>query len=202
MSEIQAAALLRSGLISTGRCDGFAYCMSGPNAAQAYAAYQRSTTRKFEKGDFVLLHCNSYCAGFWTDITRTFVMGAANAQQEQIYDAVLRAGQTAFSAVRPGARASAVDTAARDVMAAHGLGKEFKHATGHGVGFAAINHNARPRIHPASNEILEPGMIFNIEPAVYLDGQGGNRQCNMALVTASGAECLTPFLNESTQLQV
>ena len=196
MTELSVASLLRGALLGPERCDGFAYCMSGPNAARSYAAYQRSTDRAIEAGEFVLVHCNSQCDGFWTDITRTFVVGDMSDRQGEISDAILAATNAAFSAVRPGASASAVDRAARDVMSERGFAKEFKHATGHGVGFAAINHNALPRIHPASTETLEPGMVFNIEPAAYVDSKWGNRRCNMALVTSNGVECLTPFLNE------
>jgi Xaa-Pro aminopeptidase len=85
MSESDAAALLRSNLANgtspDRRCDGFAYCMSGPNSAQAYAAFQQTGSRTLQEGDFVLLHCNSYCGGFWTDITRTFCMGQPDARR-------------------------------------------------------------------------------------------------------------------------
>jgi Xaa-Pro dipeptidase len=61
------------------------------------------------------------------------------------------------------------------------------------VGFAAIDHNAHPRIHPASADVLEPGMVFNLEPAVYREGWGGIRQCEMVAVGAEGVELLTRF---------
>ena len=174
--------------------------MSGPNSAQAYAAFQQTRARRIEEGDFVLLHCNSYCGGFWTDITRTFSIGRSDAQKAAITEAVLEASQKAISAVRPGILSSVVDEAAREVLNARGYGKAFKHATGHGVGFAAINHNALPRIHPLSDDILEPGMVFNIEPAVYIPGFGGMRQCNMVAVTETGAELLPASKTSSRTL--
>jgi Xaa-Pro aminopeptidase len=202
--EFEIAALLRSNLLrgTSGkeRGDGFAYCMSGPNSAQAYAAFQQTRSRTIEEGDFVLVHCNSYCGGFWTDITRTFSLGRSDAQHAAVRQAVLEATHKAISAVRPGVRASAVDNAAREVLSARGFGHAFRHATGHGVGFAAINHNAPPRIHPLSEDIIEPGMVFNIEPAVYLSGIGGMRQCNMVAVTDSGAELVSGFQNELSDL--
>jgi len=67
---------------------------------------------------------------------------------------------------------------------------------GHGIGFAAISANARPRIHPASDEILETGMTFNIEPSIYIEGYGGARHCDMVAVTSNGMELLTDFQNE------
>jgi Xaa-Pro aminopeptidase len=206
MREFDTAALLRShqlrGAAGNQRCDGFAYCMSGPDSAQAYAAFQQTRSRTIKEGDFVLLHCNSYCGGFWTDITRTFSIGPSDPQSAAITDAVLEASHKAISAVRPGIKASAIDQAARDVLDARGHGKAFRHATGHGVGFAAINHNALPRIHPLSDEVLEPGMVFNIEPAVYIPGKGGMRQCNMVAVTDRGAELLTGFQNDTRELNL
>jgi len=204
MREFEIAALLKGGLLrgapSDQRCDGFAYCMSGPNSTQAFAAFQQTRARAIEEGDFVLLHCNSYCGGFWTDITRTFTIGRPDSQKAAITDAVVEATRKAIGEVRPGVRASDVDAVAREVMNARGYGKAFVHGTGHGVGFAAINHSALPRIHPLSDEILEAGMVFNIEPAAYIDRVGGLRQCNMAAVTDGGAELLTGFQNEADEL--
>ncbi len=100
-----------------------------------------------------------------------------------------------MSAVRPGAKASDVDRRAREAMRSRGFGEAFSHPAGHGVGFAAIDHDALPRIHPKSEETLEPGMVFNIEPAAYFEGEGGIRHCNMVAVTETGAELLTPFLS-------
>jgi Xaa-Pro aminopeptidase/Xaa-Pro dipeptidase len=95
--------------------------------------------------------------------------------------------------VRPGATGADVDRAARETLRAHGYDREFRHGTGHGVGLAAINHDAPPRIHPLSPDVLEPGMVFNVEPAIYEDGWGGIRQCEMVAVTDRGGEVLTPF---------
>lgn len=73
------------------------------------------------------------------------------------------------------------------------FGPQFKHSTGHGVGFSAISANAKPRLHPKSTETLETGMVFNVEPAIYFEGYGGIRHCDMVTVTEAGAELLTPF---------
>jgi Xaa-Pro aminopeptidase len=204
MREFELAAQVRVKLISDTeklhRSDGFAFCMSGPNSAQACAAYQQTASRQIGAREFILVHCNSYYGGFWTDITRTFCLELPDSEMAAITNAVLEASRTAIAAVRPGVKASVVDHAARQVLEDRGFGPEFKHATGHGVGFAAINHNARPRIHPISNDVLEPGMVFNIEPAFYRSGYGGVRQCNMVAVTEDGVELLTNFQQEQTDL--
>jgi Xaa-Pro aminopeptidase len=182
------------------RADGFVFCMSGPNAAKAYAAYQRSRARNLTQGDLALVHCNSYADGYWTDITRTFCLGEPDERARLMYEAVFAARQAALATIRPGASAAAVDAVARQVLAAYGFGAEFKHGLGHGVGFAAIDHNARPRLHPASPDVLETGMVFNIEPAIYIAGYGGLRHCDMVVVTATGVEVLTPFQSSVEEL--
>jgi Xaa-Pro aminopeptidase len=202
MSEHEAADLLRRGFHhpQRNRAGGFAYCMSGPNSARAYAAYQQSSGRAIVPGDQVLLHGNSFCEGFWTDITRTISVGPAPPEIRARLDAILEARRCAIEAVRPGLAASVVDRAAREVMKDAGFADEFVHPTGHGVGFAAINHDALPRIHPRSDDVLEVGMTFNIEPAVYVPAAYGMRHCDMVVVTESGGELLTPFLDAAEEL--
>ena len=197
--ETEAAANFRRPLFTDGvgfegasRADGYVFCMAGEHSAEAFGAYARSRASTIRNGDFVLTHCNSHADGYWTDITRTYCMGQPNERQQRIYDAVFEARQAAIAAIRPGVEARNVDRAARDVMRSHGFGDNFKHPTGHGVGFAAIDHNARPRLHPASEDRLESGMVFNIEPAAYLDGFGGVRHCDMVTVAPRGCEVLTP----------
>jgi Xaa-Pro dipeptidase len=175
------------------RTGGFVFCMSGPNAAMADRAYARTRGRRVQPGDLVMVHCNSFVSGLWTDITRTYHPGPTEDGARELFEAVLAARRVALEAVAPGVRASEVDRAARDELASRGLGSAFRHGAGHGVGFAAIDHNARPRLHPRSPDVLEPGMVFNLEPAIYLDGRGGLRHCDVVAVHSEGAELLTPF---------
>ena len=166
--------------------------MAGEHSAEAFGAYARSRASTIRRGDFVLTHCNSHADGYWTDITRTYCIGPPNERQQRMYEAIFEARQAAIAAVRPRVNARDVDRAAREVMRSHGFADNFKHPTGHGVGFAAIDHNAIPRLHPASEDRLASGMVFNIEPAAYLDGFGGARHCDMVTVTPRGAEVLSP----------
>lgn len=200
MRETEVAARFRTPMSVQGvgdddgvRADGFAWCMSGANAAEAFGAYARSRGKPIDKGDLVLVHCNSYVDGYWTDITRTYCTGEPDDRQRALYEGVLAARAAALDVIRPGVRAADVDRAARDELSARRLGEAFKHPTGHGVGFGAIDAASPPRLHPASPDRLEPGMVFNVEPAVYFDGYGGLRHCDVVVVTDSGVEVLTPF---------
>lgn len=207
LRETEVAAALRRPLSTKAaqgegvmRADGFTFCMSGPNSAGAYAAYQISRARKISAGDFVLVHCNSYVDGYWTDITRTFSVGEIDGRKRAMYDAVFAARSKALNTIRAGVKAAEVDESARAVLVEHGFGEGFRHGLGHGVGFHAINHNAPPRLHPASEDLLETGMVFNIEPAIYIDGYGGLRHCDMVAVTEKGCEILTPFQSTVEEL--
>lgn len=175
------------------RSYGFFFCMSGPNFALASAAYARTRQRKVEAGDLVMIHANTCADGYWTDVTRTYTAGAPTDRQDTMRFAILEARKKVLSAIRPGVAARDVDRAARRVMTAHGLGDAFKHSTGHGVGFAAANANALPRIHPKSPDVLEVGMTFNVEPAAYFDGYGGMRHRDVVAVTSEGATVFTEF---------
>ncbi len=175
------------------RSYGSFYCMSGPNSATAAAAYARTRQRKLQDGDLVMIHANTCADGFWTDVTRTYVAGAPSDRQQAMRSAIDEARKAGLAAIRPCAFGSAVDAAARAVLQAHGFGDAFKHGAGHGVGFAAANAVGRPRIHPLSPDVLEAGMTFNLEPAVYFEGYGGMRHCDLVAVTADGARVLTNF---------
>ena len=199
-TELETAAGFRGALSASlvdfpgaARADGFAWCMSGANSACASGAYARSRAKRIDSGDLVLVHCNSYADGYWTDITRTYCLGKFDERQKQMYGAVFTARKAALAVIRPGARAANVDKAARDVLKSRGFGAQFTHSTGHGVGFSAISSNAKPRLHLKAEDTLETGMVFNVEPATYFQGDGGIRHCDMATVSRTGAELLTPF---------
>jgi Xaa-Pro aminopeptidase len=187
---------------AAGRADGFAFCMSGRNSAEAYRAYARSTAKRIAAGELVLVHANSYVDGYWTDVTRTYCMGRPDDRQRELYEAVFEARRAALDTIRPGVSGQTVDEAARQVLVSHGYGAAFTHSTGHGVGFAAIDHNARPRLAPGSVDVLEPGMVCNVEPAIYLESYGGLRHCDVVEVTSTGAQVLTPFQATIEELTV
>jgi Xaa-Pro aminopeptidase len=205
--ESATAAVFREplGVLAIGergiRAEGYVSCLSGPRSATAHSAYARSTARELATGDLVMVHCNSTIDGYWTDVTRTFSLGPPDEHRRAMYAAVFAARDAALALLRPGARAADVDAAAREALTARGFGPAFKHSTGHGVGFAAIDHLARPRLHPKSDDVLASGMIMNVEPAVYLD-DCGLRHCDVVLCTDDGAEVLTPFMSGLADLTV
>jgi Xaa-Pro aminopeptidase len=200
MSELHIAANFRMPLSVGGvgykeikRADGFTYCMSGANGGKAEAAFQISSHKAVAQGETILVHCNSYADGFWTDITRTYVLGSPDKEAERALSAVKLASSAALNAIKAGALPSDIDAAGRQVLEQHGFGESAGSATGHEVGFQAISHAAMPIIQPQSNKPLEVGMVFNVEPGIYIPGKLGIRHCDMVAVTDSGYRMLTPF---------
>lgn len=192
-ASVQAAFEATEKAKALERSYGYFYCMSGPNSAKASGAYARTRQRIVEEGDLVMIHANTCADGYWTDITRTYVAGKPTERHTSMRASIMEAREAALGAIRPGVRACDIDHAARSVMQAHGFGDAFKHATGHGVGFAAANPNGRPRIHPLSPDVLDTNMTFNVEPAAYFDGYGGMRHCDLVAVTADGVQVMTKF---------
>jgi len=162
---------------------------SGPNSALPHA---HPTARKLTDGDLVILDFGGVLDGYCVDISRTVVVGIADAECKRLYSAVQEAQRAAIDKVIPGESAEQVDAAARDVLDSYGLGEAFGHSTGHGLG---LDVHELPRVGrkqaTAEPVMLERGMVFTIEPGVYVPGLGGVRIEDDVLVTASGVERLT-----------
>jgi Xaa-Pro aminopeptidase len=122
------------------------------------------------------------------DARTTSTFSPTGPRLEDVYAVVQRAQTAAIQAVRPGAQAQEVDSAARAVIAEAGYGDHFNHGLGHGIGLQV--HEA-PAVRPLSETVLEPGMVFTIEPGVYLPGWGGVRIEDDVLVTNEGCEVLS-----------
>jgi Xaa-Pro aminopeptidase len=162
---------------------------SGPNSALPHA---RPGDRVLEAGEWVVLDFGGVYDGYCVDLTRTIPLGDAGPDFRRLFAAVKEAHDAAVGAVRPGTRASEVDRAAREVLSRYGLEGAFGHGTGHGLG---LEVHEEPRIgSPVPGQPdgpLEPGMVFTIEPGVYVEGTGGVRIEDDVLVTADGCEVLT-----------
>jgi Xaa-Pro aminopeptidase len=149
----------------------------------------RASEEPIRPGGFVVCDFGVILEGYCSDQTRTVWVGSAPRAAREAYEAVREAQVAAVDAVRPGATAGEVDSAARKVLQKAGLGRYFTHSTGHGVG---IEIHEAPRVATRQKEILEPGMVITVEPGVYFPGKWGVRIEDMVAVTASGREVLTP----------
>ena len=142
---------------------------AGPNGAKAH---HHPSDRKLEVGDGVVIDMGALYDGYCSDITRTFVLGKASEQFRKVYDIVLAAQETAEATARAGMSGTDVDGLARAIITQAGYGDDFGHSLGHGIGIAV---HEMPGVGPNSPGTIEDGMVFSVEPGIYLTGWGGVR---------------------------
>jgi Xaa-Pro aminopeptidase len=159
----------------------------------ATSPHAEPAERAIEEGVLVVVDAGCVVDGYCSDCTRTFAVGELSERLREIYALCLDAQLTGLAAVAPGAHGRDVDAAARDLIAAAGLGEAFGHGLGHGVG---IQIHEGPVLRPESEDVLEPGNVVSVEPGIYLPGVGGVRIEDLVLVTDDGAERLTRFTKE------
>lgn len=191
VSELDIAAVVRECHATSGAEAEFISVCFGGNGAFPHH-YTGET--KLEAGQAVLIDIGGRSQGYPSDMTRVAHMGAPGPEFVKVHGIVERAVEAAIAAARPGAKAKDVDKAARDVIAAAGYGDRFLHRTGHGVG---IDIHEAPYITATSETVLEEGMVFSIEPGIYLPGQFGIRLEEVVFLRASGADVLSELTRET-----
>lgn len=152
---------------------------------------------KIKDGDLLLIDFGVIKDGYCSDITRTFAIGEASKTQEELYNIVLAANEAGIAAVKAGEPLKNFDIAARKVIQDAGYGDYYHNRVGHGMG---IEVHEAPSVHGANEDIATPGMVFTIEPGIYLPGELGIRIEDNIYINEEGAcEVLTSF---PKQLQV
>ncbi len=159
----------------------------GKNAANPHG---ESGTTKLRKGDLALFDLGVYYNGYASDETRTFKFGDVSEEASKIYDIVLKANTSAIKACKPGVKFSELDKIARDIISDAGYGQYFTHRLGHGLG---IDVHEFPDVSSKTDDVLEEGMVFTIEPGIYKPGVAGVRIEDDILVTKNGCEVLTKY---------
>lgn len=167
---------------------------SGPRGALPHAHASR---RVVGKNELVVFDLGAILRGYSSDLTRTVFVGRAPAEIRRWYGAVLEAQQAAREVLRPGVSAQEVDAAARQSLQRAGLGKQFVHSTGHGLG---LEVHEMPRLAQGEKWLLRAGVVVTIEPGVYVEGKGGIRIEDDALVMPHGALYLTDANRELIEL--
>lgn len=189
MTEQQVTNLLLNAMAELGS-GGNAFdpiILTGPNSALPHGNPGAAVVKE---GDLLLFDFGTTFDGYPADLTRTFAVGEIDAELKKIYEVVLMANQEAIKAARPGIAAQELDRIAREVIEDSGYGKYFIHRTGHGLG---IEGHEAPNIVEGNTQILEPGMVFTIEPGIYLPGKGGVRIEDNVVITENGADVLTTY---------
>jgi len=188
ITEREFAGIIRQELGNRGSDTAFGPSVAfGPNTGFPHS---QLSDRVLADGELVWVDMGALYEGYCSDITRTFAVGEIDAELREIYDTVYEAQKEAREKAGPGMTATQVDALCRDIIAEAGYGEYFTHRTGHGLG---IDVHEEPYMVAGSDLVLEPGMVFTIEPGIYLPGKGGVRIEDDVVVTEQGVRSLTTY---------
>lgn len=157
---------------------------SGPRSALPHGM---PTDRVLETGDFVTFDFGAMYNGYHSDMTRTVVVGKATDWHKEIYSAVEDAQRFGVQTAKVGMTGAELDALVRKEIANRGFEKYFIHGTGHGVG---LEIHELPNINRIGNTKLEEGMVFSVEPGIYIPAKGGVRIEDTVILTQDGAQPL------------
>lgn len=166
---------------------------SGPNASMPH---HHPGDRVIQEREMVLMDLGARVDGYASDLTRTVFLGQPDDKFRRVYDAVLGAQLTAIATLKAGMTGHEGDRLARTVLEEAGYGQEFGHGLGHGLG---LEVHEEPRVGPGSTAVLGEGMVFTVEPGVYLPGWGGVRIEDVVVLEKGGARSLTGASKEYIQ---
>jgi Xaa-Pro aminopeptidase len=149
---------------------------SGANAA---LPHHKPSERQINSGEPIVIDIGARVDGYCSDLTRTICVGQSDDKFKKVYDIVLGSQLTAIALIKDGMNGNESDSFARTVIKEAGYGDAFGHSLGHGVGLAP---HEQPRLGPNSTDLLKSGMVFSIEPGIYLVGWGGVRIEDLAIM--------------------
>jgi Xaa-Pro dipeptidase len=159
----------------------------GANAADPHHMPGKSA---LAAGDCALLDIFTPFSRYWCDMTRTVYFGSVSREEEKIYETVRKANESAIAAIRPGIPLREIDAIARNIITEAGYGEYFTHRLGHGAG---LECHEPPDCGAGSGIEAAPGMIFSVEPGIYIPGKYGVRIEDLVLVTETGGEPLNAY---------
>lgn len=157
----------------------------GPNAADQH--HTPSETRTLKAGECVLIDMGCVWKGYCSDMTRTFYCKSVDDEQAAIHDLVRTAVEKAEAVIKPGMRFCDIDAQARDLIDEAGYSEYWRIRLGHFIGQEDHEYGD---VSPINKNVAEPGMIFSIEPGIYIEGKYGVRVEDLVLVTEDGHELL------------
>ena len=185
MTETEVAAIARETFTNHGAKPLFTIIGAGGNGA---LPHHQTGEAVLQKGQAVVMDIGAGRDGFSSDITRMAVIGEAPEGYAEVHAIVEAAVQAAMDVARPGVKAHVLDDTARKVITDAGYGEYFVHRLGHGMG---IEVHEPPYISASSQSILDEGMVFSIEPGIYLPDRFGLRLEDIVIMRADGPEVLS-----------
>jgi len=199
MRECELAAYLESSIMKqTGEVGkivfGNVFVMSGRNAVRAGAPFNVSSGKRIERGETILMELNVCVDGYWSDLTRTWVLGRPTSEQREVYETVYEALMKALEYIREGKRGEDVWKVSWKVIDDRKLGDFSPHFLGHGIGTGF--HEPIPMLMEGSNHVLKDGMTHTVEPGIYKYRMGGIRIEDIVLVEKRGCKLLSQYQRE------
>lgn len=167
----------------------------GPNGADPHGVPGETMPKA---GDTIVIDMGCIKDSYCSDMTRTVFYKEAPEKFKEIYNIVLKANKTAIDMIKPGVRFCDIDGAARNIIEKAGYGQYFTHRTGHSIG---IETHEFGDVSSVNTDEVKPGMIFSVEPGVYIPGEGGVRIEDLVLVTEEGHEVLNSYNKELTIIE-
>lgn len=167
----------------------FAY---GDNGADPHHEPDNS---KLKEGDSIIIDIGCKKSSYCSDMTRTVFYKSVSHKASEVYNIVKEANEKAISMIKPGVRFCDIDAAARAYIEEKGYGEFFTHRTGHSIGIEVHEHGD---VSSVNRDTVMPGMIFSIEPGIYISGEFGVRIEDLVLVTEDGCEVLNKLNKELT----
>ena len=152
------------------------------------------TDKLINNNEAITIDMGAKYKGYCSDLTRTIFIGEPDEKFKKIYTTVLRAQLISMETAQPGMTGEEIDKIARDIIAAEGYGEYFGHSLGHGVG---VEIHENPGVGPNSKNSIKPGMVYTIEPGIYIENWGGIRIEDMVIMTESGNNLISHALKET-----
>ncbi len=171
----------------------------GQIGKQSAIPHAITTNAKIQPGDILVTGASAAVGGYFSELERTMVVGEPSDEQAHYFGLMLEVQQTAFDAIRPGARCGDVDRAVREFFKVHDLTPFWRHHVGHSLGIGA--HEA-PFFDIGDDTTIQPGMIFSVEPGLYIPEFAGFRHSDTVLVTDTGIELLTYYPRDLPSLTI
>lgn len=190
VSELEIAANLEYGMRMEGS-EGMGFPSIVASGERSSLPHGRATKKRLKMGETVIIDWGAVYCGYHSDLTRTVFIGEVDSEIEKAYKTVLEALEYGLSLIRPGIEVRELDEKVRGLIRERGLGPYFGHNLGHGVG---LDIHEEPEISSKNRCKLVSGMVFTIEPGIYLPGKGGVRVEEMVLVKDDGHEILSGAL--------
>lgn len=185
--ETEVAAMVQGAVSDLGG-DGLAFSTIVASGARGALPHATPQPLPIEAGASVTIDMGALVDGYCSDLTRTFVAGSPDGKFDDVYGVVAAAQRAAIAGIRPGMTGKEAHALAQDVIDSAGYGEQFVHGLGHGIG---LDVHEFPHLGKVSEDVLKAGMVFTIEPGIYVPGWGGVRIEDVVVLEADGPRVLS-----------